>query len=60
MVTVGYGDITAQNIHEIVCAIVMMFFASGIFAFSINSIGMILTNIDIQDQKYKRTLLQIN
>ncbi|CAD8093310.1 unnamed protein product [Paramecium sonneborni] len=60
MVTVGYGDVTGQNIYEVFCSIILMFLASGIFAFSINSIGQIFTNIDTQQQVYKRTLLLIN
>lgn len=42
MVTVGYGDISAQNLYEIIAATILMFFASAVFGFSINSIGMIL------------------
>ncbi|CAD8088572.1 unnamed protein product [Paramecium primaurelia] len=60
MVTVGYGDVTGQNIYEVLCSIILMFLASGIFAFSINSIGQIFSNIDTQQQVYKRTLLLIN
>ncbi|CAD8171311.1 unnamed protein product [Paramecium octaurelia] len=60
MVTVGYGDVTGQNIYEVLCSIILMFLASGIFAFSINSIGQIFSNIDNQQQVYKRTLLLIN
>ncbi|KAM3130892.1 hypothetical protein pb186bvf_017004 [Paramecium bursaria] len=60
MVTVGYGDISPQNIYEVVCATVLMFFSSGVFAFSINSIGMILTNINQNQSNYKRSLLLIN
>ncbi|CAD8082487.1 unnamed protein product [Paramecium sonneborni] len=60
MVTVGYGDITPQNIYEIICAIIMIFFASVVFAFSINAIGVIFSNIDLQKQSYKRNLLLIN
>ncbi|CAD8082235.1 unnamed protein product [Paramecium sonneborni] len=60
MVTVGYGDVTGQNIYEVLCSIILMFLASGIFAFSINSIGLIFSTIDTQQQVFKRTLLLIN
>ncbi|CAK83545.1 unnamed protein product (macronuclear) [Paramecium tetraurelia] len=60
MVTVGYGDISGKNIYEVLCAIVLMIFSSGIFAFSMNQIGSIFTNMDAQKQQYKRTLLLIN
>lgn len=52
MVTVGYGDITAKNPLEVVCSIVLMFVASVIFAYSINSIGNILNNLNVQHQAY--------
>jgi hypothetical protein len=45
MVTVGYGDVTAGNNIEILYSNVIMFISSLIFAYSINSIGMILKNI---------------
>ena len=60
MVTVGYGDISPENIYEVICATILMFFSSGVFAFSINSIGMILTNINQNQSNYKRSLLLIN
>ncbi|KAM3127175.1 hypothetical protein pb186bvf_020730 [Paramecium bursaria] len=60
MATVGYGDITAQNPFEIICSTILIFFSSGIFAFSINSIGMILNNINQNGQIQKRNLLLIN
>ncbi|CAD8181804.1 unnamed protein product [Paramecium pentaurelia] len=60
MVTVGYGDVTPQNIYEVLCTIIMIFFASVVFAFSINAIGVIFSNIDLQKQSYKRNLMLIN
>ncbi|KAM3130514.1 hypothetical protein pb186bvf_017423 [Paramecium bursaria] len=60
MATVGYGDITGQNLHEILCSSVLIFFSSGIFAFTINSIGLILNNINQSQSIYKRSLLLIN
>ncbi|CAD8054789.1 unnamed protein product [Paramecium primaurelia] len=60
MVTVGYGDITAANQYEMFLINCMMLLSSGMFAYSMNSIGMILkNNYDIQ-QRYKRCLIQIN
>lgn len=42
MVTVGYGDITPTNDIEVACANFTMFVACGVFAFSVNSIGIVL------------------
>jgi cyclic nucleotide gated channel alpha 1 len=47
MVTVGYGDVTAANGIEVLYSNVIMFFSSLVFAYSINSIGMILKNIQV-------------
>ena len=60
MATVGYGDIVGQNPYEIICSSILIIFSCGIFAFSINSIGMILNNINQSQSHYKRTLLLIN
>ena len=40
MVTVGYGDITPTNNKELLVCIVSMFVSCGVFAFSVNSIGI--------------------
>lgn len=42
MVTVGYGDIVPQSPIEIAFCIIMMFFACGVFGFSVNTIQAIL------------------
>ncbi|CAD8078549.1 unnamed protein product [Paramecium primaurelia] len=60
MVTVGYGDISAQNSYEVLCATVLMIISTGMFAYAINQIGDIFTNIDTEQSNYKRTLLLIN
>lgn len=41
MVTVGYGDIKAENEVEMVMCTINMIIACGVFAFSINQIGFI-------------------
>jgi len=53
MVTVGYGDITPQNNYELVCSSVIMIISSAIFGYSINSIGLILKNINESNQKLR-------
>ncbi|CAD8090288.1 unnamed protein product [Paramecium sonneborni] len=60
MVTVGYGDITPQNEYEMLCAILIMFIASIIFGYSLNSIGIILKNINDRQQKFRKSQLLIN
>lgn len=53
MVTVGYGDITPNNNYELICANIVMFVACGVFAFSINAIGIALANINEGKFKFK-------
>ena len=42
MTTVGYGDITPKNNIEFTIANITMFLACGVFAFSMNSIGIMV------------------
>ncbi|CAK94917.1 unnamed protein product (macronuclear) [Paramecium tetraurelia] len=60
IVTVGYGDLTPQNWIEIVFTIIMMFLSSCVYAYSLNSIGIILKNIQDTKYEYKKMLLRIN
>ncbi|CAD8082486.1 unnamed protein product [Paramecium sonneborni] len=60
MVTVGYGDITAANPIEIVFSNFTMFISSFVFAYSVNSIGMIIKNFYDHKNQYKRQLILIN
>ncbi|CAK69455.1 unnamed protein product (macronuclear) [Paramecium tetraurelia] len=52
MITVGYGDITPQNYIETTICIILMFMACGVFAFSINKIGSILSTINDQKSQF--------
>ncbi|CAD8090304.1 unnamed protein product [Paramecium sonneborni] len=60
IVTVGYGDLTPQNWIEIIFTIIMMFLSSCVYAYSLNSIGIILKNIQDTKYQYKKMLLRIN
>lgn len=53
MVTVGYGDITAANEIEIAFSNLTMFISSFVFAYSMNSIGMIIKNLNDAKSMYK-------
>ena len=46
MITVGYGDITPKNEIECLFVFITMFFTGMFYAYSLNSIGVILTNIN--------------
>ncbi|CAD8083446.1 unnamed protein product [Paramecium primaurelia] len=60
MITVGYGDLTPQNDYERLCANLSMFLACGVFAFSFNSIGLMLSNLNSRQVLYKRSTNLLN
>ena len=45
IMTVGYGDITASNINEVIFTIFTIFFGCALFAYFINSVGGIVQDI---------------
>ena len=45
MSTVGYGDITPKNYIEVLFVIATMLVSSIVFAYSLNTIGSIITEI---------------
>ena len=45
MTTVGYGDITPKNKNEVLMSIITMMIASMVFAYSINKIGIIFSDL---------------
>jgi hypothetical protein len=53
MTTVGYGDIVPTNDYERLCANLTMLIACGVFAFSINSIGIMLQNLNSRTTEYR-------
>ena len=53
MITVGYGDITPKNPLEKAFSIFNMIIACGYFAFSINLIGRIISEIYEEQDSYQ-------
>ncbi|CAD8121488.1 unnamed protein product [Paramecium sonneborni] len=60
MTTVGYGDITAKNDLELLINNLTMFIGSIVFAYSVNSIGILVTNIYKSSMEYSKTVSLIN
>ncbi|EAR99211.2 cation channel family protein (macronuclear) [Tetrahymena thermophila SB210] len=52
MITVGYGDIIPVNSQEYLLSILTMLIACGMFGYSLNSIGQILSEMDINNKEY--------
>lgn len=60
MTTVGYGDITAKNDLELLINNLTMFIGSIVFAYSVNSIGIFVTNMYKGTIEYSKTVSLIN
>jgi hypothetical protein len=60
MTTVGYGDITPANSSEALFCVGTMFIASVVFAYSINTIGMIITEMNKFNEKINENMAIIN
>lgn len=59
MMTIGYGDITASNSFERIFSIITMVVGSGIFSYSINKMGEIITRLNEDKSKIKEHLRDI-
>ncbi len=53
MITIGFGDITPISNLEKIYVIFMSFIASGLFAYAINTIGSIFSDIEAKNASYK-------
>lgn len=60
MTTVGYGDITAKNNTELLMNNLTMLIASIVFAYSVNSIGIFVSNMYKGAMEYSRSVTLIN
>ena len=60
IMTVGYGDIVPQNNKEVMVALITIIFGCGVYAFNLNSIGMILQDINKENNRFKHNINIIN
>ncbi|EAR94256.2 cyclic nucleotide-binding domain protein (macronuclear) [Tetrahymena thermophila SB210] len=56
MITVGYGDITPQNPLEMVFTVITMFVTGFFWAYSLNRIGKIISNSEMQEKSYRQNM----
>lgn len=54
MTTVGYGDITPSNEYEAGVLIIGMVVATGMFAYTFNSIGYIVDDLTRDSKEFKK------
>ena len=52
MMTVGYGDIVPQNEYEIIVCILTIAVGCVVYAYNINSIGMILQKLNKENAEF--------
>lgn len=57
VMTVGYGDIVPQNDYERLFALLTTLFACMVFAYSINTVGVIIQDINKDNTKFKYRFL---
>ena len=60
MMTVGYGDITPQNQFEIIACIISVILGCAVYAYNINSIGMIMQDLNKENSEFDRKINIIN
>ena len=60
IMTVGYGDITPQNEYEVLFASFTIIFGCVLYAFNLNTIGIILQNYQKKENEFKNNLRIIN
>ena len=60
MNTVGYGDITPQNPMEVLFSTVFIYLACGMFAYSLNSIGIIVNDLTKRQNEFSKEMNLIN
>ncbi|CAD8207933.1 unnamed protein product [Paramecium octaurelia] len=60
MVTVGYGDITPQNYIEMILCVIIMFLSCGVYAYSLNTIGQIISILNHESDRLERSFKTLN
>lgn len=53
MITIGYGDIHPVNVYEKLYVLGMSFISCGLFAFSVNLIGGIITDNQKKTKEFR-------
>lgn len=60
MMTVGYGDITPRNEIEIIICLISLVLGCVVYAYNINSVGMILQDINKEQSDFQHKINIIN
>lgn len=60
MTTVGYGDISAITINEKIYAMFSMIIACGVFAYTVGSIGSLVSKQNAMENAYREQVVAVN
>ena len=60
MATIGYGDIVPITKNEIIFAIIALLVCCGMFAYTIGSIGVIVSKYTQDERNYREKCVSIN
>jgi hypothetical protein len=60
MTTVGYGDITPYTINEKLYAMFTMILACGVFAYTVGSIGSLVSKQNAVENAYREQIVAVN
>lgn len=60
MTTTGYGDISASNNYEATFTAFSMIIAGGVFAYSFNSIGFIVSDLNKRNSEFQKDMSLIS
>lgn len=60
MTTVGYGDITAITVNEKIYAMFSMIVACGVFAYTVGSIGSLVSKQNAMENAYREQVVAVN
>ena len=58
--TVGYGDITPITMEEKIFAMATMIISSGVFAYTLGSIGTLVSKQNALENSYRETFVSVN
>ena len=58
--TVGYGDITPITVHENLFAMLTMIMSSGVFAYTVGSIGSLISKQNAMENTYREQVVAVN
>jgi voltage-gated potassium channel Kch len=60
MITIGYGDVVPVSLTEKIFVMSMTFISCGVFAYSLNTISRIISEVSQRRSKLRKKMIQLN